>query len=203
MTKFNLQLFAEENTQTEKTSEQSSGTQTETAGKNTDKTKEPEQTQPKYTDKDLDRIISEKFAKWQKQSEQKVSEAKRLAEMNAQEKAEYEREQYKTKYEELEKKIAISEMQSTARDMLAEEGVNVADSVVSMLISTDAEQTQSAVKDFAQAFKKAVSDGVTEALKGKTPQTGTGAKITKEEILKIKDRAERQKAIRENIELFK
>lgn len=202
MTKFNLQLFAEENTQTTQT--QSAGTQTETAGKNTEeKKKEPEQTQPKYTDKDLDRIISEKFAKWQKQSEQKVSEAKRLAEMNAQEKAEYEREQYKTKYEELEKKIAISEMQSTARDMLAEEGVNVADSVVSMLISTDAEQTQSAVKDFAQAFKKAVSDGVTEALKGKTPPTGTGTKITKEEILKIKDRAERQKAIRENIELFK
>lgn len=48
---------------------------------------------PKYSDKDLDNIISKKFAKWQEKQQKAVDEAKKLAEMNATQKAEYERDQ--------------------------------------------------------------------------------------------------------------
>ena len=49
------------------------------------------QQQARYTDADVDAIISKKFAKWQEQHEAKVAEAAKLANMNATQRAEYER----------------------------------------------------------------------------------------------------------------
>ena len=43
--------------------------------------------QPKYTDADVDQIVSKRLAKWEKQQAAKVEEAAKLAEMNAQQKA--------------------------------------------------------------------------------------------------------------------
>jgi len=60
------------------------------------------------------------------------------------------------------------------------------------------------VDSFAAAFEKAVQDAVAERLKGKAPTAGsTNKKITKEEILAVKDRRERQRLINENMDLFK
>ena len=52
------------------------------------KAKEP-QTRT-YTDAEVDEIINKRFAKWQKEQDRKVEEAKRLEQMNAEEKAKYE-----------------------------------------------------------------------------------------------------------------
>ena len=49
------------------------------------------QQQARYTDADVDAIISKKFAKWQEQHEAKVAEAAKLADMNETQRAEYER----------------------------------------------------------------------------------------------------------------
>ena len=49
------------------------------------------QRQARYTDADVDAIISKKFAKWQEQHEAKVAEAAKLADMNETQRAEYER----------------------------------------------------------------------------------------------------------------
>ena len=38
----------------------------------------------KYSDKEVDELINKKFAKWQKDQEKKITEAAKLAEMNAQ-----------------------------------------------------------------------------------------------------------------------
>ena len=43
-----------------------------------------------YTDAEVDEIINKRFAKWQKEQDRKVEEAKRLEQMNAEEKAKYE-----------------------------------------------------------------------------------------------------------------
>ena len=72
--------------------------------------KEQEHEQPeqekKYSDADVNAIIDKKFAKWQKEQESKIKEAEKLAEMNAQEKAEYERDELQKKLDELESKTA-------------------------------------------------------------------------------------------------
>ena len=50
----------------------------------------------------------------------------------------------------------------------------------------------------------AVQKAVAEALRGKTPRLKDGSKeLTKEDILKIKNRSERQKAMAEHPELFR
>lgn len=203
MKKLNLQMFAEEG-ETETTEEKSQNTEsTEPTGKPNKETKEPGKADAKYTDEDLDRIIGEKFAKWQKQSERKMDEAKKLAEMNAQEKAEYERDQCQEQLKQLENKIALNDMKETAQKMLSDDGISVSKGILDMLVSADAEKTQTAIKDFSELFKSAVAKAVTDTLKGQTPKAGGSTKLTKEEILKIKDRVERQKAINENIELFR
>ena len=63
----------------------------------------------------------------------------------------------------------------------------------------DADKTEETIKDKFSAFieKKSVAGANTE-----NPPANTGGKMTKEEIMKIKDRNERQKAIEENHELF-
>ena len=157
----------------------------------------------KYTDADVDEIINKKFAKWQKEQEKKISEAEKLAGMNAQEKAEHERDKLQKELDELKRANSIAEMEKTARTMLRDDGVNVPDEVVSSLIADDADSTKTKVEAFSKAFKEAVQTAVKDALKGKAPATGKGGStLTKADILKIANRAERQKAIAEHIELF-
>ena len=157
----------------------------------------------KYSDAEVDEIINKKFAKWQKEQEKKISEAEKLAGMNAQEKAEHERDTLQKELDELKRANSIAEMEKTARTMLHDDGVNVPDEVVSSLIADDADNTKAKVEAFSKAFKEAVQTAVKDALKGKAPATGKGGStLTKADILKITNRAERQKAIAEHIELF-
>lgn len=157
----------------------------------------------KYSDAEVDEIINKKFAKWQKEQEKKISEAEKLAGMNAQEKAEHERDTLQKELDELKRANSIAEMEKTARTMLHDDGVNVPDEVLSSLIADDADNTKAKVEAFSKAFKEAVQTAVKDALKGKAPATGKGGStLTKADILKIANRAERQKAIAEHIDLF-
>lgn len=192
--KFNLQMFAEEDPANEPAKQQQQQ-EPETPPTGAD--------EKKYTDKDVDELINKKFAEWSKKKDKEVSEAQKLAEMNAQERAEYERDQLKKKLDELERKDTIAEMSKTARKMLSDDDINVSDDLLSLLVTTDAEETKRAVKAFSSLFKEAVKTAVADALKGSAPKTGTGETVTKEQIFSIKDRTARQKAINENIELFK
>jgi hypothetical protein len=156
-----------------------------------------------YTDADVDAIIAKKFAKWQEQQEAKVSEAAKLAEMNATQKAEYERDKLKKQLAEYERREQVSQMVSESRGQLSERGINVPDALVRQLIGESAEDTKRAVESFADAFNAAVESAVKERLAGKPPANGAAGKpMTKADIMSIKDTAERQRAIREHMELF-
>lgn len=63
----------------------------------------------------------------------------------------------------------------------------------------DSDTLKGKVKD---TFSKYISEPKTHGADTKTPPKNTGKKMTKEEIFKIKDSTERQKAIAENHELF-
>ncbi len=158
---------------------------------------------PKYTDADVDRILNQKFAEWEKKQQKKVDEATRLGEMNAQERAEHERAELEKKVNELLKKEELANMSKQARSMLSEKGINISDDLLAMLVSTDADKTKSSVDSFITLFQSAVKTAVTEALKGGTPKTGGASGITKDQIMAVKNRAERQKLIKENMHLFK
>lgn len=169
--------------------------------KDKDKSKEPEK---KYSDQDVDNIVAKKKAEWKAAKDKEIEEAKKLAEMNASEKAEYERDQAVKAKEESDRKLALYEMTKEARKMLTEKGINAGDGLLQMLVSPDAEKTKNAVDDFVEMFEKTMDAKVKEALKGGTPPGGTGGEktVTKEEILKIKDPTERRKKMAEHMDLF-
>ena len=168
-------------------------------GKNTD--------EKKYSDADLDKLFNQKFAKkiaqWEKDKEKAVSEAKKLASMSEQEKAEHERDEIKKELEALKKANNMAEMGKQARKLLSDDGINVPDNLVDMIITDNAETTKTNVEAFSKLFKGAVQSAVKETLKGKAPGTGSSGTITKEQIMNIADPIERQQKIKENIGLFK
>lgn len=159
----------------------------------------------KYSDEDLDRIIGEKFAKWQAKKEKEIDEAKKLAEMNAQQKAEYERDQLQKEIDDLKAQKAKAQLSKEARKMLGEKNITVNDDLLACLVRGNAEDTKVAIDSFADLYTKAVNKGVKDALKGSAPKGGGGGKnvVTKEDIYAIKDPVERQRMIAENMDLFK
>lgn len=168
---------------------------------------EDDKDKPKYTDADLDKIINQKFSQWQKRQEKAVDEAKKLEKMSADEQNAKKLSELQKRLDEMEKKDAESKMAASARKLLQGEGIVVDDVIVSALIREDAEHTKAAVDAFVKSFKSAVQNAAKMTFGRKEkPKTGgnggTGA-MTREEILQIKDRAKRQKAIEENMNLFR
>lgn len=160
----------------------------------------------KYTDEEVDALIERKFAEWQKKHEKqqaKQDEAERLKNMSDQERKDHEMEELRKQVNALQKKETMSKMSATARSMLSAKGITVDDALVGMLISEDADATKSAVDAFIAAFQDAVSKAVKEALKGEAPKKGGSSKLTKEQIMKVANRTERQRLIQENMHLFK
>lgn len=165
--------------------------------------KQDDKQQPKYTDADVDEIVSKRLAKWEKQQAAKVEEAAKLAEMNAQQKAEYERDKVQKELDEYKRRDTVNAMVAESRRQLSEQGIAVSDDILARLVGETAEETKASVDAFSTAFTAAVEDAVKKQLAGKAPAAGVATKtMTKEEILAIKDPITRQAAIRDNIGLF-
>lgn len=154
--------------------------------------------------KAIQTAVSNAQKKWQTMTDGKVSEAEKLAQMTSEEKAEYRAKKAEQELADLKKQIALGDMAKTARKMLSEENITVPDEIIMNLVSDDAEKTKSAVESFAKVFKDAVQAAVKESLKGNPPKASTGgtATVTREQILAVKDRTERQRLIAENPQLF-
>ena len=168
--------------------------------------KEPEK---KYSDDDVDKIIRDKKAKWQKQQDEKIKEleeARKLEKMNEDEKLKYELDKYKRELEEDKQRENQSAMAKVAKNMLVEEGFNISDDLVNNLITDEAESTKENVKDFAGMLKDLVEKEVNERLKGKSPEVKkTGVKSSqsqRSEIFGIKDAVKRREAMLNHPELF-
>lgn len=155
-----------------------------------------------------DKLFNEKwdkkYAKYKAEEKKKIDEAKRLAEMSAAERAEHERDEMKKELEALKAANTRAEMKSEARSILKEKNCPVSEEILEVLVTTDAEATKKAIESYAAAFNNAKEDAVKDALKGNAPKKSKGEhSVTKEDILKVKDRRERQRLINENLDLFK
>lgn len=195
---FDIQLFAEE-------SEYPGADQKPT--ENTPVEKKPdvdEKSAPKYTDEDVDRILGQKFAAWQKQQEKKISEAERLGKMTEEQRNSERMKALEDKLHGYEVAAARADMMKQGRAMLHDKGINVSDELLGCLIADDADTTKAAVESFITLYNAAVEKAVKDALKGETPKAGSGAPsgMTKEQILSVTNREERQRLMKENRDLF-
>lgn len=142
--------------------------------------------------------------KWKAMTDDKLSEAEKLAKMTKEEKAEYKAKKLQKELDDYKRKDALAGMSKTARKMLTDEEIMIPDELLAHLVSEDAADTKTAVESFAKLFKETVQTAVIEKLKGPAPRGGRGGntKVTREQILAIKNPEERKRMIAENISLF-
>ena len=198
--KFNLQLFADDDAP-----EGEEGNNDDDAPEGGED-QDGEKNTKKYSDEDVNKIIAKKIAEWEKKQEKKTKEnqeAERLKNMSEQEKRDHEFKELQAKIANYEKQEALGKMTKVARSILSEQEINVNDELLSNLVTEDADTTKTNVENFAKMFKAAVQKEVAAKLRHEPPKKGSGAKLTKEDILKVQNRAERQKLIKEHMSLFK
>lgn len=158
----NLQLFAEEG-------EDSSNATTD-GNQEPAEPKMPEE-QPKdekkYTDAEVDEIISKKYAKWQAKQEKEQNEAKKLAKMNADEKKDYQLKKREQELADREQAIARKELTAEAKSMLSERDLPV--ELVAVVDLSSADSVTESINTIQKAWSEAVQKGVSERLKGGAP----------------------------------
>lgn len=131
-----------------------------------------------FTQEELDKIIQDRLgkaqAKWEKDYQSKLeaakTEAEKLAKMNADQKAEYERQKREDELAKRESDITRRELRATALETLADKKLPL--SLAEILVFTDAESTNASLDAVEKAFREAVEAGVNERLRGNPPGGG-------------------------------
>ena len=160
--KLNLQLFADE--PAEPTTEPTGGTnEPATEPKSDNKPAEPEK---KYSDDDVDKIIKQKKAEW----DRKKAEDEKVAKMNADQKAQYELDKERKEKEDLQKKLDRYELGKTATSLLRESDIEATDDVLNFVIADDEEQTKANVKSFVAIVEEQVKKSEKARATGTTPK---------------------------------
>lgn len=142
---------------------------------------------------EVDRILGERLgkaqAKWEKDFQTKLdaakTEAEKLAKMNAEQKAEYERQKRDEELAKREGEITRRELRATALETLAEKGLPK--QLADLINYTDADSTSKSIESVEKVFRESVEAAVNERLKGDAPKGGGGGRgnAVQEEIAKI------------------
>ena len=146
--------------------------------------------------------VSKAQDRWQAITDDKLSEAEKLAKMSKEEKTQYLQQKKEKELSEREAAITRKELMAEAKNTLAEKKLPVELSEV--LNYTDADACSKSIATVEKAFQKAVEDAVKERLKGgEPPKAPQGSNVvTKEEYLKM-GYSDRLKLKTENPELYK
>ena len=151
--------------------------------------------------RESDRRVSEALKKAEKKNAEKVKEAQKLAQMNENEKFQYELEQREKAIAEKEKALALAENKNTASQILADKGLSL--SLVDFVIAEDAETMNSNIRLLEKAFKDSVKREVEKRLGSSAPKKNLppDETITKEQAKKMGIR-DRQQLLMNNPELY-
>ncbi|MGK8527427.1 DUF4355 domain-containing protein [Staphylococcus epidermidis] len=192
MLKLKLQFFAEEPGDNAQTSE------------GQEKQDTPEKV---YSEEEFNQRLNSELQRRLKQKEDEkaeaVKEAQKLAKMNKDQQLQYENEKLTKQLEEYKVRDAKSQMKAEARLMLNKEGIDVTEEpLLDMLVTSNAEDTKKNVETFSNFLNKIVQSNVERALRQDSPVSTQLNRMTKDEILAIKDDTQRQAAIAKNINLF-
>ena len=158
-----------------------------------------------FTQEEVDQILKDRVAREKKNKEDAVKEAEKLAKMNKDQKAEYEREQMQKELDAYKAKEARNEMKKHASDVFKNNEITPNDELLEIVTADTADQTQANVQAFNDVLNNMVKEQVQAKLYQGTPKNysnGSGG-VTRESIEQIKDDSARQQAIAQNMHLFK
>lgn len=129
------------------------------------------------------------------------SEGERLAKLTKDERAKEEEAKRIKAIEEREQAIAEREMKMATMALLVEEGLP--QEFLGHVLAPTAEEVKAKISDLRNVFDKEVEKRVNERLVQSAPRRGAINRLTKEDIMAIENDEERQRAIAENIQLFR
>ena len=117
--------------------------------------------------KGIDTALAKAQEKWQALTDDKLSEAEKLAKMTKEEKAQYLAQKQEKALAAREADITKRELMAEAKNTLAEKKLPVG--LAEVLDYTDAESCSKSIEAVEKAFQEAVQAAVEEKLKGGTP----------------------------------
>lgn len=187
--RFNLQRFADGGDTGEQSKEGADSGSTNQAGEGGDSQQKGDE--KKYSDEDVNRILGAKFAKWQKEQEKKqaeADEAKKLANMSAEEKAAAEKQKEAEKVAKLEKeltnlkeKAARAELsKEAAKIMKADHEIIATQDMLDFVVGQDAETTKANISKLVSIIQDDRKAQDALRAKGITPKvfSNDGAQMT-------------------------
>ena len=163
-----------------------------------------------FTQDELNHIVQERVqravAKAQKDAEDKIkqaqSEGERLAKLTKDERAKEEEAKRLADLEAREKAIAVKELRIETQSLLSDEGLPI--EFLDVVMADTAESVKDNIASIRKVSDEAVEKRVNERLTQDKPRRGaTAGAMSKAEIMAVKDASERQKLIAENLELFR
>ena len=164
---------------------------------------EPQKQQEKlFTQEEVNNIVEKRLNKEKNKWKNEVDQAKRLAEMSAEDRA---REQFKMEKAEFERQRAEFERErllvQTQRELSTK---NIPVEFADMLVKDDAESTKAAIDNFASLYNQSVEKGVSNKMKGRPPKTKQTSSdgLDRAAFMKL-SLAEQQKMAKENPERYK
>ena len=163
-----------------------------------------------FTQDELNHIVQERVqravAKAQKDAEDKIkqaqSEGERLAKLTKDERAKEEEAKRLADLEAREKAIAVKELRIETQSLLSDEGLPI--EFLDVVMADTAESVKENIASIRKVFDEAVEKRVNERLTQDKPRRGaTAGAMTKAEIMAVQNASERQKLIAENLDLFR
>lgn len=192
---FNLQLFAEGG-------DDSQNTETEAPAQETAEEK-------RYSDKEVNELLNRKFAEFSKRFEERkakelseAKEAEKLKNMSETERITKQLNDMQKELESYKAKDAHSAMEREAQRVFTSAGYSVSENLVGLCVAETAEATKSNVDEMIRLIQDEANKIVKSRISKGTPKQGSASKPSKKEILQVKDRAERQRLMAENWDLF-
>lgn len=135
------------------------GTDTKSAGEGTGKT---------YDQAYIDKLLADQKAA----QDAAVKEALKVAGMDPEDKAAYEKQQEEKRLADREAEIARRELKADAKEVLAGNGIPA--EFLEVLVGKDLEETKANAETFKKQFDAAVQAQVEKRISGKTPSGGNG-----------------------------
>lgn len=169
-----------------------------------------EETQPKieeevkkektFTQEELNSIVQDRVAKLTKKSEDDKKQAEELAKLSEKERAAKEIEIKQQEFEEERKVFYRERLELQTSKELDKLGLPIA--FTSYVMGENAEETQTRITEFTKVWETELEKRRLDAMKSKTPGSGTVSTVTKEQFDKMQY-TEQTKLYNENIELYR
>lgn len=139
------------------------------AENNVDKNKQHDE--KTFTQEEVNKIIADRLAREKEKAEKKQEEAKKLAKMNAEEKAKYELEKRESEIAKREAELNVRELTAEAKDILVDKGLPT--DLHTLINYENADTVKESIDVIEKSIQKAVELAVSERLKGNAPKKAT------------------------------